>query len=275
MSNLEVLCVTMHQNDFSKIKEMNINCDVVFANQADDNRYEECEFGGHKAKMITTSTRGVGKNRNIALLCATAPYCILADDDVVYYDDMEDIVLGEFKAHPDADVIFFHFDSDDPVRKLSEYKKTKRWSRFRSLPFGGIRIAFKLEAIKKANVWFTTLFGGGCIFPSGEDSIFLTDLRKAGLKFYVSKETIGKVSFATSTWYSGADEKYYYGKGAFYEATRSTFKYFWMLYMAIKTYNRKEVKFFDKIKWMINGSKGYKKLLSYDEFSEQYKSAVK
>ena len=40
-------------------------------------------------------------------------------------------------------------------------------------------------------------------------------------------------------------------------------------------YNRKEVKFFDKIKWMINGSKGYKKLLSYDEFSEQYKSAVK
>ena len=34
MSKLEVLCVTMHQKDFSKIREMNINADVVFANQA-------------------------------------------------------------------------------------------------------------------------------------------------------------------------------------------------------------------------------------------------
>ncbi len=34
MLSFEVLCVTMNQNDFSKIKEMNINSDVVFANQA-------------------------------------------------------------------------------------------------------------------------------------------------------------------------------------------------------------------------------------------------
>ena len=93
MPNLEILCVTMHQKDFSKIKEMNINCDVVFANQADDNRYDECEFDRYKAKMITTSTRGVGINRNLALSYASAEYCILADDDVVYDDDMKERVL--------------------------------------------------------------------------------------------------------------------------------------------------------------------------------------
>lgn len=33
MSKFELLCVTMHQKDFSKIQEMNIHSDVVFANQ--------------------------------------------------------------------------------------------------------------------------------------------------------------------------------------------------------------------------------------------------
>lgn len=267
MSELEVLCVTMHQTDFSKIKEMNIHTDVVFANQADTNTYAECEFDGHKAKMVTTSTRGVGKNRNIALMYASAEYCLLADDDVVYDDDMAQRVLSEFEEHPDADVIIFHFDSDDSVRKLEKFKKTKRWSRFKGLPFGGIRIAFRLKAVKKANVWFTTLFGGGCIFPSGEDSMFLTDLRRAGLRFYVSKETIGRVSFATSTWFTGFDENYYYGKGAFYQAKRPKLKYFWMLYFVARTYKYKNMKLIDKLKWMNYGAVGYTKMLSYNDYA--------
>ena len=57
MSKFEILCVTMHQNDFSKIKEMNIRSDVVFANQCDHTNYEELEFEGHIAKMISTQTK--------------------------------------------------------------------------------------------------------------------------------------------------------------------------------------------------------------------------
>lgn len=267
MGKVEILCATMHQKDFSKIKEMNINCDVVFANQADDNRYEECEFNGHKAKMITTSTRGVGINRNLALTYASAEYCILADDDVVYDDDMKERVLAEFENHPDADVMIFHFNSDSNVRVLKKYPKTKRWPAYRGLPFGGIRIAFRLDCVKKANVWFTTLFGGGATFPSGEDSIFLAALRKAGLRIYVSKETIGTVSYGTSSWFSGFNEEFYYGKGAFFQAARPKLKYFWMTYSAIKTHKRnKDMKFFDKLKWMYYGMIGYKKLLSYDDY---------
>ena len=272
MPNLEILCVTMHQKDFSKIKEMNINCDVVFANQADDNRYDECEFDRYKAKMITTSTRGVGINRNLALSYASAEYCILADDDVVYDDDMKERVLSEFENHPEADVMIFHLSSDSKERTLEKYSKTKRWPVYKGLPFGGVRIAFRLGSVKKANVWFTTLFGGGAIFPSGEDSLFLTGLRKAGLKFYVSKETIGKVSFDTSSWFTGYNEKYYYGKGAFYQAIRPKMKYFWMLYILLRTYKRGDKKLVDRLRWMYYGSVGYKKLLSYDEFERQIKS---
>lgn len=275
MAKLEVLCVTMHQKDFSKIKEMNIHSDVVFANQADETSHKTLEFEGCLAQMITTSTRGVGVNRNIALMYASAEYCLLADDDVVYDDDMSVRVISEFESHPDADVMFFHFNSDTTERQLTRYKKTKRWPRFKNLPFGGIRIVFKLESIKKANIWFTTLFGGGAIFPSGEDSIFLTDLRKCGLKFYVSKETIGKVSFDKSSWFTGYNEKYYYGKGAFLQAVRPKLKYFWMLYMLGRTYKKSDMKLKTRFKWMYYGSVGYKKLMSYDEFSEKNELSVK
>lgn len=266
MAKLELLCVTMHQTDFSKIKEMNINTDVFFANQADIYDYSEYEFDGYCAKMLTTTTRGVGKNRNIALLHASSEYCLLADDDVVYDDDMPERVIAEFEEHPDADVIIFHFETDDPVRTQIKYSETKRWSRFNRLPFAGFRIAFKLDSIRKANVWFSTLFGGGCIFPSGEDSMFLSDLQRAGLNFYVSKESIGRVSFEKSTWYSGVNEKYFYGKGAFYQATRPTFKYFWMLHMLLRTCKNTDLTPLEKLRWMKYGATGYKMILSYDQF---------
>lgn len=266
MAVFEVLCVTMHQKDFSKIKQMNLHSNIVFANQGDRTAYEEMAFDGYTARMISTQTRGVGVNRNLALMHAKADICLLADDDVWYKDEMEVLVTSEFEAHPDADVMIFHFDSDDPKRKLSKYKKTKKRSRFSGLPFGGIRIAFRLNSVKKANVWFTTLLGGGCVFPSGEDSMFLQDLKRAGLKIYVSKETIGTVSFATSTWFTGYDQRYYFGKGAFYQAARPKLKYLWMLYMALRTYKKKELSFSEKLKWMNCGSKGYKKLISYDDY---------
>jgi len=266
MSKFEVLCVTMNQKDFSKVREMNIQTNVVFANQADKMSFEYQEFEGFSAKMITTPTRGVGINRNIALMNASAEICLLADDDVVYDDEMVKKVTTEFEMYPQADVIIFHLTSNDPIRKQVKYNVTRKWPRYKGLPWGGVRIAFRLEAVQKANVWFTQLFGGGALFPSGEDSMFLRKLRNAGLKIYVSKETIGEVFFFESSWFSGFDERYYYGKGAFCQAMYPQIKYLWIFYFAIRTYKREGMNFIKKIKWMYSGTEGYKKLISYDEY---------
>ncbi len=269
MSKFEILCVTMHQNDFSKIKQMNIHSDVVFANQADETSYKELEFEGHTAKMITTATRGVGKNRNLGLIYADADICLFADDDVTYKNDLEETILREFEACPKADIIIFHLDTDDEIRKQCAYPKTRKHGRLEKMPWGGFRIAFRLNAVKKANLWFTTLFGGGCVFPAGEDSMWLSDAKKAGLTFYVSKETIGKVSFEESTWFTGRDEKYYYGRGVYYEAVHPHTKYIWMLYFALRTRNFGELSFSDKISWMKKGTDGYKKMLSYSNYTDE------
>ena len=265
MLNFEILCTTMNQNDFSKIEAMNIKSDVVFANQCDHTAYEETEFEGHTAKMISTQTRGVGKNRNLALIYASADICMFADDDVKYADDMEKQVLREFEQHPDADIIIFHLETDNPLKKQIQYKTTRKCPSWEKMPWGTIRAAFRLESVRKANVWFSTLFGGGCVFPSGEDSIWFTDVKKAGLTFYVSKETIGSVCFDTSTWFTGYDEKYFFGKGAFYQAARSKLVYLWILYFSFRE-RRSNLPWKEKIKWMLHGKDGYKKMMSYDEY---------
>lgn len=266
MPRFEILCVTMHQNDFSKIKEMNIHSDVVFANQCDHTSYEEIEFDGHIAKMISTSTRGVGINRNLSLSYADGDICLLADDDVVYRDDVEELVLSEFAAHQDADVFIFNIDTTDPNRKQKKYDRTRKCRRFERMPWGGVRIAFRLTSAKKANLWFTTLFGGGCIFPSGEDSMWLADAKKKGLTFYVSKETIGTVSFERSTWFSGADEKYFYGKGAFYAALHNRSFWLWTLYFTARTKNSTSLSTKQVISLMVSGRNGYRQMITYKDF---------
>lgn len=268
MSKFEILCVTMHQKDFSKIEQMNIHSDVVFANQADKTAFDETEFEGHHARMITTDTRGVGVNRNTALLYAKGDICLFADDDVTYSDDMEEKVLAEFDAHPDADIIIFHLDTNSE-RKQVKYDKTKKCGRFCRMPWATFRVAFRLDAVRKANVWFTTLFGGGCVFPSGEDSMWLTDAKRKGLTFYVSKETIGKVSFEESTWFTGFDEKMYYGKGAFYQAVHPKTIGLWMLYFALRTRNASKLSFSEMFSWMKQGREGYKKTLSFKEWTQK------
>lgn len=268
MSKFEILCVTMHQKDFSKIEQMNIHADVFFANQADRTCLEELTFGAHRARMLTTDTRGVGINRNMTLQYAQGEICLFADDDVTYADDVEERVLAEFDAHPDADIIIFHLDAGEK-RKQIRYSKTKKCRGFFRMPWGAVRIAFRLASVRKANLWFTTLFGGGCLFPSGEDSMWLTEAKRKGLTFYVSKETIGSIDMEDSTWFTGFDEKFYFGKGAFYQAVHPKTFGLWSAYFLLRTRSFGKLPTSEKKKWMRLGREGYKTQQGFESYQKQ------
>lgn len=267
-NRFQILCVTMHQTDFSKISDMNIHSNVLFANQANETKYEKFCFENKKAEMITTETRGVGVNRNLSLTYATGEICLFADDDMLYRDDLETTVLNEFDAHPDADVIIFNIETDkDEIRKQKVYYKTKRCGPFSRMPWGGVRIAFRLDSVKKANVWFTTLFGGGAVFASGEDSIWLKEAKKKGLVFYVSDKFIGKVSFGESSWFTGRNEKLFYARGAYIYAMHKRSFWVWCLYYAFRFRKNSTISFADRLRWMKNGRNGFIDVVSYEKFS--------
>ena len=90
MDRVEVVCVTMGQKDLTIADKMHITGDAVFGNQADGYRKETQLNAGRTLRMITTDTRGVGVNRNIALLHATGDILLFADDDICYADGYAD-----------------------------------------------------------------------------------------------------------------------------------------------------------------------------------------
>lgn len=55
-------------------------------------------------------TKGLSNNRNAALEWATAPFVLIADDDLTYYAEGLREAMDAFESHPSTDLFFFRFD---------------------------------------------------------------------------------------------------------------------------------------------------------------------
>lgn len=261
MSTLEVLCATMHQKDFLKIEEMNIQSDVVFANQADRYSYEELKFDGHTARMITSAQRGVGKNRNTALLYATADILIIADEDMVYKDGYADEVIKAFKNQKDADIIIFELNYLNRFVSDKRYiSRIKRIHLINSLRYGAARIAIRRDSLIKSNIWFSLLYGGGAPYSCGEDALFIREALKKGLRIYSNPYVIADVKQEHSSWFNGFTDKYYIDRGVWLANAFPVMKYMLALYYACKLKGSSEKSITQMLKLMILGIKKFKEV---------------
>ena len=270
MKQFEVLCVTMHQKDFTLLNKMHLNSDVLICNQGDQWGSSENVYRGYRARMITTDTRGVGINRNLCLLNADAEICLMADDDLVYRENYREKILEEFKNHPEADVIIFNIGTSTPEfgripTVTSKFTRFHFWSKN---PYGAPRVAFRLDKLKQKNLYFSTCFGGGCIFKTGEDTIWIEQMRKSGLRIYLSPEFIGDVSYEVSTSLIEDVPEKLYTKGAMLEATRGIMTLPKMLLYAFLRKNG-TLKGTQAFHMMNEGRKGFRILQSYDAYEER------
>lgn len=266
MSKLQVLVATMHQTDCSIAEKMNIGCDVVLANQAHTNSItiEQTPFGVQT--LITTNTRGVGLNRNIALLASDAEILLLADDDVIYNDDMPCQVCKAFDELPQADVIIFGMDiiKNGIITEKRHLERQKRhvWD---SLRFGTYTIAVRRKAVIQHNITFSQLFGGGCMYSAGEDSLFLKACFDAGLKVYSHEYVLGTCCKDTSTWFTGYGEKYFYDKGVLVRHLFPRTCYLMAPYFAIRFKRETEVPAVKRLKLVYAGVRGGKNMEPYQK----------
>lgn len=271
MKDLQVLVATMKQTDFSLAQKMNIKTNAVIANQhnVDSITTQTTEYG--EIKMITTATRGVGLNRNIALMASDAEILLFADDDIVYYDGTLDGVKQAFKQLPDADVIIFSLDFTKKGVVFEErHLPIKRRNIFNGLKFGACALAIRRDAAIKANIAFNQLFGGGCIYGSGEDSLFIIECLKKGLHVYTHPYVLGACAKDSSTWFKGYNEKYFFDKGAFWNYAFPKTKMLFIIALAVKLKKKKktELTLCRMITTMIKGAKASCKLITYKEYIE-------
>lgn len=214
---IQVLVAAMNQTDHSLLKKMNIRSDVIVGNQCDLDCIERFSYREHRAVYLNFAERGVGLNRNNALMRADGDICLFADDDMVYHDNYVQTVTDAFKAHPDADVILFNLEEPVPARYVIPRPMKVSW--FNYLRYGTARVAVRLKSIKENGIYFNQCFGGGTEHCHGEDNLFLTACLKNGLTMYAVPDYIGALTEERpSSWNTGYDEKYLRDQGALYRA---------------------------------------------------------
>lgn len=239
---IQVLTAAMHQTDHSLVEKMNIKTDAIIANQCDVNSIEQFSVGKQNITYLNFAERGVGLNRNNALMRANADVCLFADDDMVYEDDYVQTVEKAYAEFPDADVIIFNLIEKETKRYIIE--KPSRVGKLNFLRYGAARVSFKLSSVRANGIYFNQCFGGGTEHSHGEDSIFLSDCLKKGLRVYAYPAYIATLTEERpSTWESDNMEKYIKDQGVLY---RQISRRWWKLLCLQDAFRRRS---FYKMKW--------------------------
>lgn len=262
-TRMEVLVATVDQQDISLAERMHLDRNALIANQCGSWDYSQTLDG--RVRMISTDTRGVGVNRNLALQMAKADILLFADDDIAYYDGALDAVEKAFEQLPKADVIFFGIDMTRNGEVFDKRRnRVKRLHLWNSLKYGACRMAVRREAIAQKRIGFSTLFGGGCIYGSGEDTVFIRDCFRAGLKVYAHDAVLGACAKDSSTWFNGYTDKYFFDRGALLACAFPRLKGFMKWYFAIKLAKKSGV-FLGRINLqMRKGMRAFSTLTPYD-----------
>ena len=251
--SVQVLVAAMNQNDHSLLEKMKIESDVIVANQCERNHIESFSYNGHKVIYLNFAERGVGLNRNNALMRATADYCLFADDDEILDDGYSKKIETAFERYKDADVIIFNIVGRDTGRNKT--RKVKRINKLNYLKYGTARIAIRLKSIRNQGIYFYQTFGGGTEHCHGEDNLFLTDCLNKGLKIIAVPEFVATLSDDRgSTWDNGYSDKYFMDQGALYKKISPRM---WLLLCAQDAFRRRKSyrkPYVSAFKLMINGA---------------------
>lgn len=264
MSEVTVLVAAVNKNK-DLVSKMNIQTKCIIANQISKGKEEK--IVDNQSIWMNLKEKGVGLNRNNALNRCDTKYALLADDDEVLVDGYENIIVQAFNQHPKADVIIFNIHDKSNSRYVIPHFLKVGWLNFAR--YGAVRIAFKMESIRFRNIHFHQMFGGGCKYAHGEDSIFLADCLRNRLSIVAVNDYIATLDDESeSTWFKGYDEKYFYDKGILaYQLFRQFSKIF-VLQDAIRNFKnyQSDVSLIKRIRLALKGVKDAKKLKINDGF---------
>ena len=216
---LQLLVSCVGQDVQALCNKMNIESDAIIINQKSEYKAEIFNHNGNLIKALSMDEKGVGLSRTTALQRASADIVLFGDEDIVYAEGYEKTVLEEFEKNPGIDLILFN------VRVCKERRtywtdKAHRVHRWNCGRYPAYSIAVRRRKLHELGITYHLWFGGGGIFSNGEDSLFLNDCLKKGMKLLAVPACIGeekpRESGELSTWFNGYDEKFFYDRGVLY-----------------------------------------------------------
>ncbi len=215
---LQLLVSCVNQDVHALCKKMNIGSDAIIINQRSRYAEEVFNHNGHLIKALSMDEKGVGLSRTTALQRASADVVLFADEDIVYEDGYEAKVLEQFKKNPGIDMILFNVRVCDERRTYwtENEHRVHLWNCGR---YPAYSIAVRTRRLHEIGLTYHLWFGGGAIYSNGEDSLFLSEALKKGMKLLAVPVCIGEEiprEDGSSTWFNGYDEKFFYDRGVLY-----------------------------------------------------------
>lgn len=148
--------------------------------------------------------KGLSANRNHCLdivsglerIVSQEEICLIADDDVTYYVDSFDNILSAFAKNNDIDIASFRIKTPEgqPMFKMYPDKafivnRIPLWGKFY---FSSVEVAFRFDSVCKIRFDEDFGVGSGKWSEGGEETIFLSDCLKNGLKMmYIPEYIVG------------------------------------------------------------------------------------
>ena len=159
--------------------------------------------------------KGLSRNRNHLLENATAPYLMLADDDIEYRGESLKKIIHVLDENPTVDIATFQIKTGDRRR----YPEKERDIVYRPFKSGfypcSVEIALRRESVILNGLRFDTRFGlNGDDFCCGEEDVFLFEAFKRGLKARFFPIDILEHPHPTSDGVRKPSELYIVSKGA-------------------------------------------------------------
>lgn len=225
---LEMLISGLNTVPVELLGKMKPECDAVFVNQCDRVEDEIIDYGDYRVKVLYRKERGIGKSRNLALQNATGDILLFADDDIRYDAGYAKSILEEFAKHPEAELILFNVEVC-PERRTYWNEGFFRVKWYNCGRYPAYSIAVKKDALDRAKVQYSELFGGGAKYSNGEDSLFLKQCADRGIKMYATDVVIGREEAGESTWFFGYTEKFFFDRGVLFAFLYGSMARLWAL----------------------------------------------
>lgn len=229
------------------VKKMNIKSDYLVVNQVK----QKDEVVICNKKVFILEKYGLSCSRNVAIKQANTEIIMLADDDVSYVENYNEIIKEAYRKNPKVDIICFWVESNNKERKVKRMPSGKI-GYLKVMRICSFQISMKRDNIK--DIHFDECFGSGTKYNRGEENIFLCDCLRRGLKIKFVNQKIANVEQKESTWYQGFSKEYFETQGKIFKRMYPKFYHLIILQFAIRKYHkyRKEITFKEALRAMQN-----------------------
>jgi len=190
--SLEILISTKNRDNLDFLNNIFIKNNTHSNSILIINQTHKTDFSCPKIdniNLININEIGLSKSRNLAINNAKSDICLLADDDILYEENFDSIIISAFNLNPSADIITFKMN-DSNGNSFKNYPIIKYHNK-KSLSFvNSVVIAFRRNSIISNKVLFDENFGLGSIFQTADEYVFLRNALDLNLNIIFHNEVI-------------------------------------------------------------------------------------